>query len=62
MDLQIAVEVREEIIELYQSGYAVEDIAETFNYDPDFVFILLFIAAKNGEVTRSYGRRYKTSC
>ena len=36
MDLQIAVEVREEIIELYQEGYALDDIAETFNYDPDY--------------------------
>jgi 3-deoxy-D-manno-octulosonic acid (KDO) 8-phosphate synthase len=55
----IAVEVQEEMTELFEEGHELEEIAEAFNCDPDYVFIAIFDQARRAKINRVFGRRLK---
>lgn len=60
-DIEIAftVELLHNITALYEKGFTPEQIAVAVNRDADEIFLALFHQARQGKITKPFGRRYK---
>ena len=47
----------QEIVERWNEGQRLEDIAKDFRRDPDEVFLLLFDQARKGKINRFFAKR-----